>query len=450
MNQTRLLIVFLVSTNLALSQESLLQSGPMVGYGQLTEVMLWVQTRRPATVQFRYWNLQEPSKSSLSRSVNTSAADAHVAHVLIDGLQPGNLYGYELRINGKAVKRAYPLRFQTQPLWHWRTDPPNFTVAFGSCLYINETEWDRPGTPYGSDYEILGIIASKQPDVMLWLGDNTYYREVDWHTEGGLKNRWTHTRSIPELQPLLGSTHNYAIWDDHDYGPNDADRSYRLRSEALEIHRLFWANQTYGTEETKGVFGRFEWGDVEFFLLDDRYHRSPNRAPHDEKKTMFGKEQLQWLMDGLVSSNAPFKIVAGGNQILNPSTGGETFFNYRHEYEALLRYIKEQRIPGVVFLSGDRHLTELIVLKDSSFYPLYDYTSSSLTAGLSSWNDEVNKNVVPGTLVNNAHNFGILKFSGPRRDRTLIMECWDHTGKLRWTHEVKASQLVPPKKDENR
>ncbi|MEX2115963.1 MAG: alkaline phosphatase D family protein [Bacteroidota bacterium] len=425
------------------AQESLLQSGPMVGYGQMTEVMLWVQTTKPAAVQFRYWSLQEPVKSSLSKSVNTSTANVHVAHVLIDGLRPGNSYGYELRINGKVVRRPYPLRFQTLPLWHWRTDPPDFTVAFGSCLYINETEWDRPGTPYGSDYEILSVIASKQPDVMLWLGDNTYYREVDWHTVAGLKNRWTHTRSAPELQPLLGAAHHYAIWDDHDYGPNDADRSYRLRSEALDVHKLFWANQTYGTEETRGVFGRFEWGDVEFFLLDDRYHRTPNKAPDSEEKTMFGKEQLQWLKDGLLSSQAPFKIVANGNQVLNPSLGGETFFAFRTEYEELLRFIKEQKITGVVFLSGDRHLTELTVLQDSSFYPLYDYTSSSLTAGL--YPTSNNPAIVSGTLVSDAHTFGVLRFSGPRRDRKLVMECWDTTGKLRWTHEVRATRLVPPK-----
>jgi alkaline phosphatase D len=78
---------------------------------------------------------------------------------------------------------------------------------------------------------------------------------------------------------------------------------------------------------------------------------------------------------------------------------------------------------------------------------LYDYTSSSLTAGLSGFKDEENKNVVPGTLVYDAHNFGILKFSGPRRDRKLLMECWDHTGKLRWSHEIKANQLVPRKSE---
>lgn len=436
----RVFVLFLFS-HFASAQPSLLQSGPMVGYGQMTEVMLWVQTTRPAEVQFRYWNAAAPGRKLLSRKIGTSADRANVAHVLIDGLTPGNQYTYELLINGKVVPRPYLLQFQTQPLWHWRTDPPQFTVAFGSCLYINETEWDRPGTPYGSDYEILTVLASKRPDLMLWLGDNTYYREVDWHTVEGLRHRWTHTRSTPELQPILGAAHNYAIWDDHDYGPNDADRSYRLKGAALENHKLFWANQTYGTPEADGVFGRFEWGDVEFFLLDDRYHRSPNRAPDDEKKTMFGREQFQWLLDGLSSSIATFKIVANGNQVLNPSTGGETLFNYRHEYDALLRYIKENKIPGVVFLSGDRHLTELIVLKDTAFYPLYDYTSSSLTAGLSSFKDADNPHVMPGTLVNDAHTFGILRFSGPRTDRVLTMECWDHTGKLRWTHQVKANDL---------
>jgi alkaline phosphatase D len=426
------------------SQTSLLRSGPMVGYGQMTEVMLWVQTTKEATVQFRYWDNAEPASKRMSPAVGTRLSNQNIAHVLISGLLPGKRFTYELVINGKTVPRPFALHFQTQSLWQWRTDPPNFTAAFGSCLYVNETEWDRPGTPYGSDYEILTVLASKQPDLMLWLGDNTYYREIDWSTVAGLRHRWNHTRSLPELQPILGSAHNYAVWDDHDYGPNDADRGYRLKGEALETHKLYWANQTYGIRAVQGVFGRFEWQDVEFFLLDDRYHRSPNNAPDDAAKTMFGTDQLQWLKDGLVSSIAPFKIVVNGNQILNPILGGETFSNYASEYRDLLRFIKEQRIPGVVFLSGDRHLSELIVLRDSSSYPLYDYTSSSLTAGLATYKEN-NPAIVPGTLVNDAHTFGILKFSGPRTDRTLTMECWDHKGTLRWTYEIKASQLRPPK-----
>ena len=74
---------------------------------------------------------------------------------------------------------------------------------------------------------------------MLWLGDNTYYREPVF-SASGMNYRYSHTREIPELQELLSSTHNYAIWDDHDYfGPNDADRSYKMRNEALEVFKNF-------------------------------------------------------------------------------------------------------------------------------------------------------------------------------------------------------------------
>ncbi len=437
-------------------QTSSLRSGPMVGYGQMTEVLLWMQTTKPATVQYRYWDISEPKTKMMSATAKTTEEQSFVAKTLIAGLQPGKKFEYELLLDGKAVKRNYPLRFQTQPLWQWRTDPPEFSVAFGSCAYINETEWDRPGKSYGSDYEIFTTIAAKNPDIMLWTGDNIYLREIDWDTKSGILHRNAHTRQTPEMQPLLGAAHNYAIWDDHDFGPNNADRSYRLRDETLEAFKLFWANQTYGTAETKGTFGRFVWGDVEFFLLDDRYHRSPNFSPNDERKTMFGNEQLRWLKDALSNSlenrNVNFRIIANGNQILNPH--GEFYEAlplYTHEYNDLIRYIKTNNIPGIVFLSGDRHHTELIALPDTSFYTLYDYTNSALTSELNSLKnrDSVplkefsNPMRVEGTLVNDKHNFGMLRFTGTRKGRKIVLECYDLTGILRWSKEITANELQP-------
>ena len=112
-----------------------------------------------------------------------------------------------------------------------------------------------------------------------------------------------------------------------------------------------------------------------------------------------------------------------------------------------MHWIRSQNISGVVFLSGDRHLADLSCLRDSSFYPLYDFTSSPLTAGLSSnAKPEENPLSVPGTFVNDARNFGLLKFDGPKNDRRMTMECYDNNGKLRWSHVVKASELTPPPK----
>ncbi len=449
MRVAKTVVAFVFSTQFLLAQQTLLQSGPMVGYGTMTEVMVWAQTTKAAAVQVQYWEAGMPKQKFRSRTVKTREEDGFTAHVLVDGLKAGRQFEFELLIDGKATKRLYPYRFQTQALWQWRTDPPAFTIAFGSCNYVNEPEWDRPGKPYGSDHEIFERIADRKPDAMLWLGDNTYYREVDFHSVSGLIRRQTHTRSLPELQRLIGTTHNYAIWDDHDFGPDNSDRSWRLKEETLRIHKLFSANQTYGTDDVRGVFGRFEWNDVEFFLLDDRYHRSSDSAPDDAAKTMFGKPQLQWLKDALMNSRAPFKMIVNGNQILNREAADEVLTKFSAEWDELIGFIKRQKISGVVFLTGDCHHSELVVLRDSTFYSLYDFTSSPFTAGISPpRGSEIDlKDRVAGTLVADAHTFGLLKFSGPRTDRKLTMETWDHTGKLRWTFDVKATELRPPKGD---
>src|SRR5256885_9922577 len=53
---------------------------------------------------------------------------------------------------------------------------------------------------------------------------------------------------------------------------------------------------------TPGVFGRARFGDVDIFLLDDRYYRSANKLLDGPDKTMFGAKQLEWLKNALVRS----------------------------------------------------------------------------------------------------------------------------------------------------
>lgn len=425
-----------------------LLAGPMLGYGEIAETVIWLQTRRPARAQVRYWKSGEPGKSHLTGEVRTAAAGDHIARFTLNGLDFGAQYDYEIYLDGERIERSYPMTFKTQPMWRWRTDPPNFKVAFGSCNYVNDPPFDRPGTPYGDSPEVFAEIVKYQPDLMLWLGDNCYYREADWLTEAGMRYRYAHTRAQEALQPLLAATHHYAIWDDHDYGPNDSDRSYRGKETSLRIFKDYWANPSYGTPETPGVFGRFEWGDVEFFVLDDRYHRSPNAFSEKRAdKVMFGDAQMQWLTESLRASEAPFKIVVGGNQMLNPLNPFEGFNQFPVEQRKLIDFIRNERISGVVFLSGDRHYSELLRRTDPGMYPLYDFTSSSLTAGFAkpAPNENENPSRIPGTLVVEKHNFGVLEFSGPKGERVLTMRCIDSTGREQWKQEIKATELTFPK-----
>jgi alkaline phosphatase D len=453
----KILVWFWILVGLSLSvaaqqsppnSSSWLRSGPMLGYSEMTETVVWLQTRRPVTAQIRFWKRGMPESTRLSRIVKTDEKNDLIARIKLSQLEFGTRYDYEVYLDGWRVPFQHETSFQTQAMWRWRSEPPVFKFAVGSCAYINDTPYDRPGTPYGSGMEVFRAIAANKPDFMIWLGDNIYYREADWLTESGMRYRNAQNRELPELQPLFASTHHYAIWDDHDYGSNDSDKTFRLKDTALQVFKDYWANNTYGTAETAGVFGRFEWGDVEFFLLDDRYHRSPNDVPDNApEKVMFGEAQMKWLMESLLNSKATFKIIAGGNQMLSPVISFEAFNKFPAEQKKLLDFIREAKIEGVLFLSGDRHLTELVKRTDLGTYPLYDFTSSPLTSGNYNPKGKAAENParVPNTLVTEVKNFGIIEVVGTSKDRKLILRTIDLTGKEWWKHEIPASELKFPK-----
>jgi alkaline phosphatase D len=97
----------------------------MLGYAEMTEVAIWVQTTQEATVQIRYWQQGKPETSRLTEPIRTTKAGDHIALFRLTDLPFGTRFEYELYLNGEYVKRDYPLVFQTQPHWRWRTDPQN-------------------------------------------------------------------------------------------------------------------------------------------------------------------------------------------------------------------------------------------------------------------------------------------------------------------------------------
>ncbi|PSR56703.1 phosphodiesterase [Adhaeribacter arboris] len=420
------------------AQTNMLQAGPMVGYADMKEVMLWVQTRTEAEVKIMYWDKTAPKIKYNTTSVKTSKSLAFTAHLLADKVQPGRQYGYELYINNKKVSRPYTLQFQTQELWQFRKDAPNFRFVIGSCNYINEPEADRPGEAYGGDYQIFSSILTQKPDFMLWLGDNTYLREPDWNTRTGIFHRYTHTRSVPEMQPLLGSVHQYAIWDDHDYGSNDADRSFSNKDITTETFKLFWANPNYNLTGQGGITGTFTWNDAQFFLLDDRYFRSPNNST--KNKVLLGKTQLDWLLDALTSSKANFKFVCIGGQVLNTVNAFENYSTFPAEKQQLLTKITAAKIPGVIFLDGDRHHTELSRITRRGTYPLYDLTVSPLTASPAKGDGKANKNQLPGTFYNQ-RNFAVLNVSGSTAERLLTITVYSSDAEPIWQQQIRANDL---------
>ena len=426
------------------SQKTLLQSGPMVGYCEMTEAVIWAQTTKEASVRVDYYAKDKPSEVFSSKTYKSSENNYFTNHIVLTQLQQGKEYHYDLLINNQKIALPYDTSFSSKKLWQWREKAPDFTIALGSCSYISEEALDRPGKPYGSNYSIFESIAKKNPDIMLWGGDNVYLREADWDSKSGIYHRYTHTRSLKEMQPLLASTQNIAIWDDHDFGPDDSDRSFYNKYTTQQAFKDFWANKSYGmdAEQKEGIFSSYNWSDAEFFLLDNRFFKSPNKRLTGEK-TMLGTAQIQWLIDALTYSKANFKIIVIGGQVLNTEAVFENYENYKSEKDFLLSEILANQIKGVVFISGDRHFTELSSLKRPNTYPLYDWTVSPLTSGhgnVERITKEPNTNRVPGSLFAQ-HVFGTLSFSGEKETRQMKLSLFDKDGAELWNKIILKSEL---------
>jgi len=435
-------VFFLLFLSYGFSQNPLLQSGPMVGYCEMKEAVIWLQTKENVSVKIEYFALDNPTKVFSSDTYNSTKEVGYTYHIILDQLGPGKKYKYTVFFNNKKVVLPYETSFSSKKLWQWREDAPDFTVALGSCTYINEPELDRPGKGYGSGYSIFESINAKTPDIMIWGGDNLYLREADWDSKTGILHRYTHSRSIKEMQPLLAKTQNFAIWDDHDFGPNDSDRSFYNKNLTLEAFKDFWANKSYGMtpEQNEGNYSTFNWGDVQFFLLDDRFFKSPNDRKTGER-TILGDKQFEWLIDALSSSKASFKIIYIGGQVITTAARFENYATYPEEKERLLKEILNNKIKGVLFLSGDRHFTELSKLERTGTYPIYDWTVSPLTSGISeSYKEDKNTNQVEGSLFA-VNNFGVISFSGDKANRQMKLSLFDKEGKELWNKIILKKEL---------
>jgi alkaline phosphatase D len=439
-----LIAICCIVTNLMFCQTSTLQSGPMVGYCEMKEALIWVQTKKQANVKIEYFATDNPKEVFFTKNYTSEEEKAFCNHIVLDKLMPGKKYNYTLFIDNKKINLPYETSFSSKKLWQWREDAPDFTVALGSCNYINEESLDRPGKGYGADYKIYEKIAAKNPDVMIWGGDNLYLREADWDTQTGINHRYTHSRSIKEMQPLLAKTQNFAIWDDHDYGPNNSDRSFYNKNLTHKAFKNFWANKTYGMNvaQDKGTYSTFYWGDAQFFLLDNRTYKSPNDRKTG-KKEMIGDEQLQWLIDNLINSTATFKIIVIGGQVLNSVADKENYANYPEERTQMLKEIAENKVKGVMFISGDRHFSELAMQIRENDYPLFDWTVSPLTSGTISQEKivkEKNTNRVEKSVFNQ-QCFGNLSFTGNKENRQMKLTLFDKEGAELWNKVILKKDL---------
>ena len=409
----------------------------MHGFADYTSALLWILADAPGAIEVA-WQAADGARRTLN--VEASASHDNVVLARLTGLLPGTAVQYV--VTGDSDVRQGTLR--TQAHWVRPNQAADISIAFGSCFFLADPDPRWGGQHYAGEFEIFDAIAGKQPDLMVWMGDNLYFQAQDELDAAAMAARYKRQRTFGPLQKLLTATAHVAIWDDHDYGPNDADMSYVMKGTSLELFQRYWANPTYGLPGTPGVFGRARVGDVDIFLLDDRWYRSANDAIDGPDKTMLGTQQLAWLRNALIYSKAPVKLVVNGSQMWNEANRFEGWNHFLVERNAFAQWLVAQRIDGVIFLSGDRHFSELLRVPRDNAPPLYEFTSSPLTSGPFDIKDAAERNnpaTVPGTFVAK-RQFGMIRVSGPGNDRRIALESYDAKGTLLWRHEIAASELA--------
>ncbi len=434
-----------LSAAASLNAQSVLRSGPMLGHVDMRGASIFVQTHKPASVAIRY--VDSASNATFTTpAIRSSDEHANCVTLQLDSVEPGRTYRYTVLVDGAEVRLPFPTVFRSRPIWKYRGKTiPNVAIALGSCHYVNELGYERLDSSgvekgYGTPTEIFSSILARRPDAMLWLGDNVYMREPDWGSRAGMLKRYSHTRAYAPARPMLANVPNYATWDDHDYGPNDSDRSWWMKSTALEVFKLFWPNPSYGIRAQEGVCTSMEIADVQVFMLDDRWFRNANDRI-DQQRRILGDAQLQWLIDGLAASRATFKIVAVGSQVLSDNKKREGFERSSFERDELIQTITKNQIPGVIIVSGDVHFAELSKRDREGTYPLYELTSSPLSAGLNtSQTYRTNTLNVPGTEYV-GHNFGLISVEGARGARLLTLRIVDASGKDVWLKTFNEKEL---------
>jgi len=383
-----------------------LHSGPMLGDLRANSVRIWAAAKAPGAYTLELAKENEmhtwkPALDAVGQPVVLQMDGRRLyGQCQLTGLQADTTYHYRLLKEGRALRGLNEQSFRTLAQ---DGKAFSFRVAFGSCA----GDWGVDATQ-----PIFRAIHSMQPDAFLWLGDNVYYglHEKEWEDPAAMEERWKLQRAMPSLQPLLARTPQYAIWDDHDYGPNDSDKSYPLRDFSLDLFTSYWPNPAAGLEGPDGVFFRFQIGPVDFFMLDTRYDRDPLKRATQKPKALLSDTQWKWLEDGLRESTADFKVIASGMQVLSTYHRFETWNRYEEERDRLLNFLTTESISGVFLISGDRHIGEALRIEREGTYPLVEFTSSPLAAGIgeAAPDGQVSQRI-PGTLAV-TENFGILDF----------------------------------------
>lgn len=328
-------------------------------------------------------------------------------------------------------------------------------IAFGSCARSDKPQpiWDA--------------VLETRPDLFIFLGDNVY---LDTRDPAVMRRKYAELAAQPGFQRLKASVPILAIWDDHDYGENDAGVDYPMKEESRRQFLDFFGEPVDSPRRSRdGIYTAHVFGPagrrVQILLPDLRWNRTPlvplelgdqdypawvtKRAEAGEPTpgpyarnpettaTQLGETQWRWLEEQL-SVPADVRVLASSLQVVADFPGWEGWINFAHDHQRLIGAIRDRRANGLFCLSGDTHYGEISRLDVNTPYPLWDITSSGLTEV---W-PVTPPNAMRAGEVFRDQNFGLLTIGWGGGSPTVLAQVCDVNGVPRLEQAIRIGDLT--------
>ncbi len=291
-----------------------------------------------------------------------------------EGLRPGTRYLYQaLSPQGyqSAVRSFRTLPENIQPGERIRF------VATGcaNAWYFWMRRYGGIGHTLGQGWEgypALAAIRALKPDFLVNLGDGVYYdspRHLPAKTEKAMRVKWHEQHEMLWFDEVLGQIPSYWMMDDHDYRFNNSD-PWEPGEPSGELGlKIFLEQLPIRMPEDEPVLYRtYTLGTLaQFWLLDNRTQRSPNRSPDGPQKTLWGETQRTWLKNTLAESNAAFKFIFTSTTMIgpdkktdNPPDNHLQIGGFQTEHREFFEWMVRENMlaKNVYFIAGDAHIKQ--------------------------------------------------------------------------------------------
>jgi alkaline phosphatase D len=348
-----LVLFFFIFVSVPYANSALLTHGPVVGGVTDSEAKLFLRTGQAASVKIEYSTDPNLLNSLMTNTLQTSYTKDFTTVVTLTGLNPQTTYYLNIYVNGvPQFSSGYP-SFKTFPAI---TDPQQFKFIiltdFRDQIKVTKTfPTFFNASQEGADFVFIGGDFDHSNPTTL-SEKRKMFKQLYNPNSLGLGD---FMNGILRLMPIVHQ------WDDHDAGKNNIDktypywkRSYRVFKEYVPTYKL--------PSGSFGIWQYFQYANVDFFVLDGRSQRDPDIDPDDTNKSMLDGNnlgstgQLEWLKQGLLHSTARWKIIFS-SVVTNPTTKpNDGWAVFQTEWRKLRKFIQDNQIEGIVFISGDLHI----------------------------------------------------------------------------------------------